>query len=141
MYVLVRFTGPEGATGDICRQTVETVEHCHEIGLAEQACLVQHTCMRLRRTHVVRSEDPVEVSRLAQRRHGSGRSGLEPPAPQRTFVGAVFLSVSVTASVMAQSPRSRFAATFDDRPWISTKPFDADWSKLSPSSYVARLKS
>lgn len=36
---------------------------------------------------------------------------------------------------------SRFAAIFDDMPKISMKPFDMDWSNVSPLSYVARLKS
>ncbi len=31
-------------------------------------------------------------------------------------------------------PRSRLAATLEDRPWIWTKPLALDWSKLSPSS-------
>lgn len=41
----------------------------------------------------------------------------------------------------AAQARSRLAAILLDMPKSSMKPFDSDWSKVSPVSYVARLKS
>lgn len=89
MHVLVGFARDELAARDVGREPAETVEHRRQVVVSQQAGLVQHPGMGLGRAHVVRGQHPVEVGGFAQRRHGGGRSGFEPAAPEGSFVGAV----------------------------------------------------
>ena len=87
VYVLVGLCRLEGSVSDITRKLAEAGKHGSQIVVGEQTGTVQYTRMGLRRLDVERCEHPVELRRLAQRRHRLGRTRREAATPERSLVG------------------------------------------------------
>ena len=115
VHVLVGDQRKETAVGHVLTEAVQTGQQPVSLFLGQQPGPEQHPCVRLRRGDVIGRKHPVEVGGLAQCRQRVRRTVGEPAAPQGHL-------------------RSLRAAIFDDRPCTCTKPFAADWSKVSPSS-------
>jgi hypothetical protein len=82
VHVLIGFRRHVGARGDVLIQPGEGGEHAFQLGVVQQAGLVQHAGVRLGAGDVVAGQPPVEVRGLAQRRQGIGGAAGEPAAPQ-----------------------------------------------------------
>ncbi len=123
VHVLVGDHRQEAAVGDVLAEAVQAGQQAVALLLGQQPGPEQHPGVRLGCRDVIGREHPVEVGRLAQRGKRIRRPVGEPTAPQRPSL------------VLTLPARSRScAAIFDDRPCTCTKPFAADWSKVSPSS-------
>ncbi|MCY1235868.1 hypothetical protein D9M72_484980 [compost metagenome] len=135
--VLIGLRGQIGAGGNVCIQPVQGVQHALQLGVVQQAGLVQHTGVRLGPGNVVTGQPPVKVRGLAQRRKGVGWAAGEPAAPQSARVGRFRLRGFDGLSHRGYFPATRMSrpeATLADMPHSSMKPRAIDWSKVSPVS-------
>ena len=106
VHVLVGDQRGEAPVGDVLGQAVQTGQQPVALILGQQPGVEQHQSVGLGRGDVVRRQHPVEVGGPTQRGQRIGRAVGEPPAPQRSLVGAHVSSAA----------RSRRAASLDDSP-------------------------
>ena len=106
VHVLVGDQRSETPVGEVLGQAVQAGQQPVALIVGQQSGVEEDLRVGLGRGDVVRRQHPVEVGGSAQRGQCIGRAVGEPPAPQRSLVGAHVSSAA----------RSRRAASLDDSP-------------------------
>jgi hypothetical protein len=132
MDVLVALGGDEGSVGHVGLESVERVEHRRQLVGRQVAGRRQCPGVGPRARDVVRRELPVELRRPAQRRELGGRPGGEAATPEGARLACALVRRRVVGHYCCA--RSRRAEILLGSDQISMKPFDSDWSKVSPVS-------
>src|SRR5829696_199779 len=127
--VLVGFHRSKGPRCDLGRHLVQSGDHVGELVVGQQPRAVQGTSVCPGAGDVVRSQSPIKLGGPAEVEQRHCGISAEPTAPQPA------------CTFPQERLASRRAAILLDNPYSSMKPRAWDWSKTSPSSYVARLKS